>query len=301
MFVALNACDERIYIDEASKDEKYFCPMCKSPLILKGGDKKRLHFAHTFSHKCNDTWKENKSLWYYEWLNQFPRNVQEMVIEYNGQKHRADILIEKTVVEFQEGPISSKNFDERNLFFISAGYRVVWVVNLIEKFQDGIISLTDDSSEDAYTWKRGSTTYTNFDYQNSEVSLYFQDAHYSEEEVDRHILKKVTWNSQKFMSFRANCGMSAQEFVRMLNPQGETIDKLWNDKKGIKVGRFRNLETGYEVIIRNDPLKMSKKYRGKIYGDLKRKNGTPTNAQIYYWDMPQWILIDYSTDSRRFL
>ena len=70
----------------------------------------------------------------------------------NGSKiHRADILIDKTVIEFQHSPISAAEFEDRNEFFRSCGFRIAWVFDVSEAFIDGRI-YPSEKNQNVYCW-----------------------------------------------------------------------------------------------------------------------------------------------------
>lgn len=73
-----------------------------------------------------DDWKYDMSEWHRNWQNRFPESTREVVIEYKGESHRADILTGGYVIEFQHSPITSTEFERRNLFYTKAGYKVTY-------------------------------------------------------------------------------------------------------------------------------------------------------------------------------
>lgn len=131
MFVALDKNGNRINIDDANKDEQYFCPICGTEVVLKTGTINAHHFAHKSLKDC-DTFSHDMSEWHKTWQSFFPRGNREVVIEFKGEKHRADVLCYGTVIEFQHSPISEDEFWKRNDFYTKAGYKVVWIFDLIE-------------------------------------------------------------------------------------------------------------------------------------------------------------------------
>lgn len=138
MIIANNANGERISAREAIVGEQYFCPTCNAPVILKAKNSKYVspYFAHQKNRICTDTWKYEMSEWHREWQNLFPKECQEIVMEKDGVKHRADVRVGKTVIEFQHSPISSSEFAERNRFYTSCGYAVVWVFDAEGKIKN---------------------------------------------------------------------------------------------------------------------------------------------------------------------
>ena len=135
MFIALNKAGERIEIDNADPQKQYFCPICGESLIIRAKDSlcRKTHFAHKKGTKCLDDWKHDMSEWHNHWQQCFPKKYREVVIENNGEKHRADICIGNTVIEFQHSPITGEEIAKRNEFYISCGYQVVWVFDATDK------------------------------------------------------------------------------------------------------------------------------------------------------------------------
>ena len=121
---------ESILIGDTIKGEEYFCPTCGKPLIIKAKDPDaavRPYFSHRPNTHCTDNWKYDMSEWHRAWQEKFPKQCREIVLENNGIKHRADVLINNTVIEFQHSPITHEEILERNKFYLSCGYPVVWV------------------------------------------------------------------------------------------------------------------------------------------------------------------------------
>lgn len=138
MFIALNENNERISIDKADKSQRYFCPVCGETLSIKAIDSLsvKAHFAHKRGTECLDTWKHDMSEWHYNWQRLFPAENREVVVEKDGVKHRADVLINNFVIEFQHSPITAKEITERNNFYLSCGYTVVWVFDAEGKIKN---------------------------------------------------------------------------------------------------------------------------------------------------------------------
>ena len=134
MYYALNNKGKRICSVEADKNEDYFCPICNENVILRRGDHNAPHFAHIKESDCLDTW--------------------------NDDSHRADILVNNTVIEFQHSNISSEEFEERNAFYISCGFHVVWLFDIADRFESDRITMSDTHSNE-YRWKWGSSLFNN--------------------------------------------------------------------------------------------------------------------------------------------
>lgn len=131
MFVALNEVRKRIFAQkDLPTDVPYYCPVCGGSVRLRAGSTNAPHFAHITV--CTDDFTHDMSDWHREWQELFPEANREIVIEHNGEVHRADVLCYGTVIEFQHSPISEAEFQRRNKFYTAAGYKLIWIFDLIE-------------------------------------------------------------------------------------------------------------------------------------------------------------------------
>lgn len=205
MFIALDKKNERISIENANNSQEYFCPICKEKLIIKAAssDNIRTYFSHI--HKCEDDFDHDMSEWHWNWQQQFPEQNREIVVEKNGVKHRADVLINDTVIEFQHSQISSEEIKKRNDFYLSSGYNMVWVFDV-----DGKIKSIFNESIDPYVclydelcWKKKNLQFK--EKMPPEVKVFFQYKtklsiqKYSDTVFD--ILILMTEISDKYLSF----------------------------------------------------------------------------------------------------
>lgn len=132
MEIALNKNKERVHADEATRQEEYFCPICHGSVILRKGEVKISHFAHRAC-ACTDSWHYDMSEWHKRKQSFFDKQYQEIVLTHNGKTHRADILKDGVVIEFQHSPISNEEFNERNRFYTSLGYKIAWVFDVTDQ------------------------------------------------------------------------------------------------------------------------------------------------------------------------
>ena len=206
MYIALNNNFIRTHIDEASSSEEYFCPFCKAPLDLRRGDIRRHHFAHAKHHLCTDTWSrdrnENDSIWHKKWQEIFPIDNQEIPLRLGDIKHRADVMVERTVLEFQHSPLSSEKFSDRNTFYAGLGHKVIWVFD----FMDATFSQRDDF----YYWTRPKRTFRNYSdiARANQTELYFQ--------IDDNTLIRVTDVSSKGFECFQGYKTSVTDFVNSM-------------------------------------------------------------------------------------
>ena len=138
MFIALNEENERVSIDKADKEKHFSCPICGESVSVKAIDSLsvKAHFAHKRGTECFDTWKHDMSEWHYNWQCLFPEENREVVVEKDGVKHRADVLINNFVIEFQHSPITAEEIIERNNFYLNCGYTVIWVFDADGKIKN---------------------------------------------------------------------------------------------------------------------------------------------------------------------
>ena len=145
MYIAYDKQNNRIDIDDAVKSEIYYCPICEGQVIVKEGKVNAKHFAHK-SGECKDSWHYDMSEWHRQKQCYFPIENREIVISHNGKTHRADVLVNNTVIEFQHSPITAQEFMERNHFFNSLGYRVAWVFDVSTAYELESLTYSEDNN-----------------------------------------------------------------------------------------------------------------------------------------------------------
>ena len=157
MFVANDQAGKRITIEDAVPGGTYFCPVCGGALIVKAKESEAVkeHFAHKSRRLC-DSWNYDMSEWHRTWQRFFPEECQEVVVQNGEEKHRADVLINNTVIEFQHSPIKAEEIAERNSFYRECGYKVVWVFDAEGKIKNKFGETIDPRlcCETDLLWKR---------------------------------------------------------------------------------------------------------------------------------------------------
>ena len=301
MFFANNRNGIRTYIGNALFNEVYYCPLCNGELIQKRGEYNAHHFAHKNMLKDGqsscDGWSNDMSDWHMDWQNAFPEESREIVVERNGVRHRADVLVNNTVIEFQHSVISPEEFRKRNAFYSDAGYRVIWIFDMTESYAEKRIIPSADRS-DTYTWKKPSKTLLGFDLKSSNIDLFFQ---LQEVYGDNYGLAKVIWIRNDFSSFRIDpeLYMSQTEFVDYaLNPlvreEGQKVLDIINACDANVIG-IRNIKDGTKVKIGTRQYKnvvgkpscimgyYGKDYGGGYFGDRR----VVKNADNPVWEL-EW-------------
>ena len=195
---ALDENGNTVHISQTHTKNNYFCPCCDEKLILKKGEINVHHFSHAPGSRCSDTWSYDMSEWHEEWQNRFPKENREVVLTSNGKKHRADVLIDNTVIEFQHSSLSSNEFEQRNDFYISLGYNVIWIFDVADLYESGAISFLNDDSDTKYKWRRPFKTFDYFDPKDKKIELYLQISNEDEEYFEywgesKATLIKVDW------------------------------------------------------------------------------------------------------------
>ena len=206
MFYALNKNGTRVDAHEATKDENYTCPICHNSVILKKGTVNIDHFAHE-SNVCEDDWTYDMSTWHKRMQNYFPKESQEVVVDYKGKKHRADVLIGDVVLEFQFSSITAAEYEERNEFFKSAGYRLAWIFNLSQISEDNLYE--SDEKENMMIWKHPMRIFANSAHlgeNNKKFALWFSFGGDDDfEDFGKEYIWRVIWaikDDEDFYSMR---------------------------------------------------------------------------------------------------
>lgn len=197
MEFALNLNNERVHASCADKDQDYICPLCRKKVVLRRGEINVVHFAH--QSKCDDNWKYDMSEWHSEWQQQFPKRNQEVVVDINGEKHRADVIACGYVIEFQHSPITADEFDERNKFYLSNGKKVIWIFDLSDEFEASRIrcneewSRTDDNGG-KYSWRYPKRFLQNYlPQRDKNIIVFFQLFDSKHAERDEFYMERVIW------------------------------------------------------------------------------------------------------------
>lgn len=174
MIVALDKDFNRIHIEDAVAKQECYCPYCGERLFQRKGEIRRHHFAHMPGKVCKDTWEATYDMsdWHYDWQNSFPKANQEVLLSMGEIKHRADVLIGRTVVEFQRSNMAVKTFSDRNSFYFNLGYKVVWVFDLREHVSSR--RLRCDPDQKTFHWAKPKNAFNLFQIQTGQAELFFQ-------------------------------------------------------------------------------------------------------------------------------
>lgn len=179
MLFANDYNDRRVHIDETQSNQEYYCPSCGAPLVVKKGEIRQHHFAHKKNHICKDTWERSGSNgydvspWHNKWQSLFPKDNQEVRLHLGEVCHRADVLVDRTVVEFQHSILSHGVFDDRNNFYLNLGYKVVWLFDISDLYAAGKISYCKEGESCLFSWQNPKKTFSAYDINKGEIELFF--------------------------------------------------------------------------------------------------------------------------------
>lgn len=211
MLFASDFEDNRVHIDDTHSNQEYYCPYCGAPLVTKKGDIRQHHFAHKQSHVCSDTWANggshgyDLSPWHNEWQSLFPKVNQEVKLCLGETKHRADVLVDRTVIEFQHSIMPVKAFDDRNNFYFNLGYKVIWLFDLSDLYSIGQLTYKPINNGLFFTWKNPKKAFNNYDIQSGCIDLFFQ--------LGSSIVRVTDVSPMGFESFSTTTLMEKNDFL----------------------------------------------------------------------------------------
>lgn len=325
MIKAVDQYGQPVLIDTVQRSTQCYCPICGQPLLQKRGNIREHHFSHIGPRgrnekgyiSCSDEWNYDKSDWHICWQKRFPSENYEILLSRDGQKHIADILINNIVIEFQHSTITIDEFRDRNMFYTSCGYSVIWVFDLIEEFDCGKISDMDGGK---YHWSYAKKLFREMNLQSEDATIYFQLSDDEINDDESYVLERVSNAYQRFSTFFTDAKrvLSIAEFVRyacedpdkLLNTRkyvespnvqttadGFTVYELWRPEYAWMV--IKRTTDGKEMIIRGSGGKMFRENHnphGRIIGKYThQKNGGGywySDDFFIVWDAekPVWIL-----------
>lgn len=211
MIIALDRERNRRHIDDAPTSLSYYCPCCGETLLQRRGEQRRHHFAHYPGAVCTDTWSGHYDMsdWHFLWQDLFPKENQEIILDFGEVRHRADVMIGRTVVEFQHSTIGVKSFQERNSFYLNLGHKVIWVFDLSKRFVEK--QLTCDAEERVFQWKRPAMAFRDFRPMAGRLELFFylRDA-------EKCIVKVAEVPARGFETFTVSGWFSKAQFLEYL-------------------------------------------------------------------------------------
>lgn len=213
MLFAHDFNDKRIHIDDTKSNQEYYCPYCGSPLITKKGEIRQHHFAHKQHYICSDTWEQNHSYdmspWHNEWQAYFPEENQEIKLCLDNATHRADVLIDRTVIEFQHSIMPVKAFDDRSNFYFNLGYKVIWLFDLSDIYENKQLVCTAMADGLKFNWENPKKAFNNYDIKSGCIDLFFQLSN----DDEKCIVRVTDVSASGFEQFFTSNFISKNEFL----------------------------------------------------------------------------------------
>ena len=213
MLFAVDYNDKRIHIDDTHSNQEYYCPYCGAPLITRKGEIRQHHFAHKQKHLCSDSWERSHSYdispWHNEWQSLFPKENQEVKLSLGDTTHRADVMIDRTVIEFQHSIMPVKAFDDRNNFYFNLGNKVIWLFDLSDLLAENQLSYTSTDTGLEFQWKNPKKAFNNYDVQSGCIDLFFQ----LKEDSEHCIVRVLDVSIYGFECFYTTDFMSQNDFL----------------------------------------------------------------------------------------
>ena len=328
MFYALDKNNIKVHISDADHDKFYFCQICNQNLKLvsecqRNGKKIREHFSHIGKPgseskiyiPCTDRWHYCKTEWHCAWQNKFPEECRECVVSNGKQKHIADVLINNTVIEFQHSDISVEEFRERNEFYTECGYKVIWIFDFIEEFDQEKIYQVNNPGQNTYKyrWLLPKKMFRQLDLNKEKATVIFQ---FFNENNEYYELEELINGYNEFREFYTKNVYSICDFLNLIinenfwnrkisyKPSQEQIDQVKDGKTVLQLWQndyFRmaieNQINGNEMIIEGDKGVIKRK-DGKISGKYSNRtiSGEYKYSDFYIvWDAesPVWKLKRY--------
>ena len=249
MLFAHNYNDQRVHIDETHSNQEYYCPYCGSPLITKKGGVRQHHFAHKSLHHCSDSWVGNHSYsydistWHNDWQSLFPKENQEVKLALGDTKHRADVMIDKTVIEFQHSIMSSSAFDDRNNFYFNFGNKVVWLFDLSDLLNEGKLTYQRIEEGLEFYWTNPKRAFNNYDIQSGCIDLFLQLGN-----DESCIVRVIDVSPDGFERFVTTAFMSKTDFLEYVGlKDGKCLPPCRDDIENNE--QYQEFKKRYNIVL----------------------------------------------------
>ena len=144
MYIALNDEGQQILAHNARKNEKYFCPVCDTPVILKAGSVKVPHFSHHHILNCTRYLYKRESLLHLKLKHDLFLALNKhssIAMEYylSSIEQIPDLLINGDLaLEIQLSKISADLLVSRTEGYYTLGIKVIWLLDQREIKHEGL-------------------------------------------------------------------------------------------------------------------------------------------------------------------
>lgn len=213
MQYALDNNGNKVYINDANKGEKYFCPCCNSLVIQKKGFVNAWHYSHKNCVDCDGMYLEDE--WAKNWMASVNEKYREIAVfnpKFNAKK-KANIKAGNVVLLLQNRSISSEEFQKRVNFFNDGGRHLVYLVDVRDK---DVIYMSDNRKFLKFIWKHA-WKFNEINIKEETFDLFLQIA-------DDSIIK-VTWNGDFGFKYFGGYNYSIKDFHDYFNRKYKQLNK----------------------------------------------------------------------------
>lgn len=283
MFIANDKNGILIDVRDAIKGEEYFCRTCNSLVYVREGTQNAKHFAHK-ARECTDSWHYDMSEWHLRMQSYFPLESREVVVKSGNKTHRADILIDKTVIEFQHSPISADEYQDRNDFFESLGYRIAWVFDVSQQYRVGDLYYSSENNNYLLTWKNPIRIFACHSSPRDDDKKFSIWLYTGETEDDD--IQKVVWSLEDEYTGASFKKIILSEYRITLNEPFD-IKQFFMSKRDHFNEALKELQSKYKYTVKNSGIQGMPKdsyicpKTGKFGLDLYREQGCKNCRYCY--------------------
>ncbi len=319
MYKAVDKFENVIKIEDASINTDYFCPECNEKLITKKrGLKKHPHFAHKTGSACVENKYDPMCEWHTTWQERFPEDCREVVIkDEKGKRHIADVIYNNIEIEFQHSGMPIELFEDRTEFYHKFGYKVIWVFDGNDVFNQGYNSgpFPFTSKFECLKKIKNISNYLDVfiegNVQSNLITNYSGLYLHHIESIDEKtgINFDAVYTIENFMNHLDNnfefapamdqlCGrgirINEHEYKISFEPiKKQTLLEIVNEHPNVEYLIAHNTETGYDLLINKyniNRLKNGVFIKGKLktHGKSKDFKNRPI-GEIYFTSKPVWV------------
>ncbi|MBQ3411904.1 MAG: UvrD-helicase domain-containing protein [Oscillospiraceae bacterium] len=224
MQVGIDELKNRVHISKASKDMNYYCPFCGASLQVRRGERNSEHFAHRRNEACNDSWSREYDMsdWHTDWQNRFPAINQEIKLTLGSVTHRADVMVGRTIIEFQHSRMNAEQFSNRNNFYMNFGNKVIWLFDFREDYKKGLIE--NDWEEDGglihFVWNKTRSAFKFTDVYRPDCEIFIQIG-----DDDLQIIRVFKVDGAGLQGFVTDRFYSVEEFLRFIKGNSDSFEE----------------------------------------------------------------------------
>ena len=129
---------------------KGICPECSSEVFAKCGEIKFWHWSHYPD--APPCFQKEETIWHRQWKEKFPEHCQEVYVEHHGKRHRADVIFDGIIYEFQSNNLRTEEMREREEFWCKTGRSFIWILKAPDACFESRPYCVEPKPWKAYTW-----------------------------------------------------------------------------------------------------------------------------------------------------